>query len=468
MKTISTQRQWLAYLLGATTLGVSLTASAENWIPIGVDSNLIFIPQYLFQNTQTSSGNYTLSWNHQHEADSYLIERLSFDDSATVPSTVTPTVWKTVGQTSENSLAVTHKLKDYDLGGYQEYRLSKCLGTSCTILDSMSYSIEADELVDAIPTGFTVSNTVSKTMTFGASGSGANPYAKGYGWSDFTGHGAPENTAVQTLQTSKSTGILSSTYSAPRRQITLKWDTVKGAKSYIVSRIPDRGSNPTYTRMKDYPQLLEATTNSYNFGLRSGTYDFVVYACLDFGRCGTPTVTHTESVTVPEDTDHQPQDFNVSVGSNDVVTLSWNAPPATDASVVNYQVIGELGYIIAEPASNVFQLTRNDGVNSLPPGRKYCYSIRAVFGTNSYGDFVPGQCVSIGGPSVFTAPGRVSMINHVRVFNPADVDTTELAYYINWGSVAGADYYQVDRELDYSGSGNWSPVYHGKSPFTFL
>ncbi len=473
IKKMGLKRLFAGLAMGVTALFGA--ASAENWVPIASGDITIFVPQYNFQATKVSPGQYNLSWNAQSGATSYKVERLAADPETSATADTIQTLWQTVADTTATSISQTHNLASYDLAGHQNYRLSSCQATVCTEIAALYYFVSNSELQDAIPLDFNLTDTVpAATAKFSlASAENDHPYAYGYGYSYITGHDDPNAGAISQSKLAKSSINGTTISSATGGDITLSWRPVLGATHYVVSKIPDRGESPTYNRLFGEVNSLHAKSTSFNLKLSSGTYKFVVYACSGYGFCGLASVSKERTHTVAPNVNRQARGFTVpeTVGNTDPVELRWQAPIDT-TNHTGYEIAGELAGIldVVLPASAI-GLDRNLAAAPLAPGRQYCYKIRPTYSNNVKGSWaIPiapaPHCVKLGGEPVLPAPSFISLVGELGEsdihLNPPlsinKIPTLYTGYSISWGAVAGADYYQLEHELP-PGSGNWQAVY---------
>jgi RHS repeat-associated protein len=484
-KRLSLKGLWGGFILALSAL-LATPLQAEQWIPITVGKGLIFIPQINFQANNVSPGQYTLSWNGQSNASSYKIERLTADVNTPVNAEEVQTLWQLVAEVTTTSLSQTHDLSTNDLDGHQNYRLSKCQASVCTELDSLYYYVAQDQLQNAIPQDFTLTTATTTTKTAlnrhaDSNGNGSdnsnNPYAYGKGYSFITGHenpaghlppgqNKPKLSQTKIVSTNAASGPLLD------NEVLLTWKAVNRAHHYVVSRVPDRGESPTYERLYGEGHNLFASDTSFRIQLQAGTYDFVVYACSQFGYCSRPSIVRSRTVEIIPDTTIQPKNFTVPEFASQGVSfkLTWQAPQVT-ANLLKYEVLGELSGLIGTVlVGQPLELERNVA-SALAAGRQYCYKVRAVYSTYAGQYVIPEypkpHCVKVGGEPVLPAPEFLSLVAQIPPSEPdpdypeSRVPTLWTSFSLTWAAVSGADYYMLEREL-VPGTGDWSAVYVGE------
>jgi hypothetical protein len=109
------------------------------------------------------------------------------------------------------------------------------------------------------------------------------------------------------------------------------------------------------------------------------------------------------------------------------------------------------------------------------PGREYCYKVTATHNALDNGEIVldddkdeilvsevaraEPKCITIGNTPVLAAPLNLDASRAAIFTNGL---TRNKAYKFSWDPVEGADYYQLDRNVDY-GTPQWEPIYIGTS-----
>lgn len=148
----------LSFLGASTVSAQTITSPDENWVLIPLDSLIIPIPTINFQAQQVNESQYELSWNNQSGATSYKIERQSVDYFVNNQSLTIPTKWTELTNTTETNFTVDHDLLSFDMGGHQNFRLSKCVDTTCEVLAQLNYFLLAKEHQNTIPQNFTITS----------------------------------------------------------------------------------------------------------------------------------------------------------------------------------------------------------------------------------------------------------------------------------------------------------------------
>ncbi|NQZ12042.1 MAG: hypothetical protein HRT35_33230, partial [Algicola sp.] len=312
----------LALATAAGSLGVS-TAHAENWIPIASGDMLIFIPGIQFEATKISYSDYQLSWIEQSGATSYKIERLTIDQDVVQTTALPPTKWALVDEVTTSSVVQHHNITSFELGGHQTYRLSSCVQTTCTELDTVSFLLLSADMpntmVQNLQEDLTATATAHLTLKGGltsarnangkgkgndtANGNGNgngnnngnptdNPYANGFGYSMTTGHENPwgnrnENAGdnghngPNALSSPDTTVVTSATIELDGSYNTfLTWDEVEDATHYYVAiTTKNEDGDIKKTGLRNYVIEELALSRTYKLKMAYGDYAFKVYAC---------------------------------------------------------------------------------------------------------------------------------------------------------------------------------------------
>ncbi|NQZ08477.1 MAG: hypothetical protein HRT35_15095 [Algicola sp.] len=520
------QRLAVGMISSIAALSGTVNVMAENWIPIDNAGILIFIPQFNFKAESISPQSYRLSWQEQSNTSSYKIERLSLDISVEVTNADIATHWKVVNDSvTTTSVTQTHDITSFDLGGHQTYRLSSCNAGGCTVLDSLHYFVKTQQLSNTIPQNFTITTTpiysnatssVKANLTSAKAGptlnrsthpggntahKETNPYEWGRGFSMVSGHTNPAghtprngngNVNGKTASHTRSNFTMNQANADGSVTVTshsafLQWSLVDDATHYVITRTVLNGESPTKSFLYNSAHREWAAANSYTYQLVGGEYEFSVHACYDEdtdddreGFCGGASLVLSETVEIPPIMERMPTNVRLSdggvVAETQTFDLTWEAPTETSTSeqtLAHYNVYGELRGLIAtvqHQAGSTYSLTRNTAALLLVPGRKYCYKIVPKYlvngTTNTYKNGEPGRpspdkCVAVGLTPVLDAPGYLSILEQ----QDESHSTYNIGYHFTWPTVAGADYYQLDREVDY-GQGNWSPVYVGDHTYS--
>ncbi|NQZ07760.1 MAG: hypothetical protein HRT35_11415, partial [Algicola sp.] len=399
MKSLKTAKALLLALATAAGSFGASTAHAENWIPIGMGDMLIFVPGIQFEATKVSYSDYQLSWIEQSGATSYKIERLTIDDSVEQTTLDIPTTWALVDEVTTSSIAQHHDISSFELGGHQTYRLSSCVQTTCTELDTISYFLRSKDMPNTIVQNLSQAEDVSgnvrmttKDTLLSAKGGtqklSENPYALGFGYSMVSGHeeswenrnenagdnghnGPNLRSQEGDFQAAYAPGInagnpITSVVNAanPTHNTFLQWDAVEGASHYYITKIfyfdnvydEVKKQALQYTYQKDI-----AIGPSFTFELLEGAYEFKVNACfskhneeqqpaltaktitaeeakLESGYCGhsVETLVVTDTRTFDEDQQVRSLKFLQKDNEND------------DEAIATYSEINSNGSIAAE------------------------------------------------------------------------------------------------------------------------
>jgi len=256
----------------------STLAFAERWVPIQIGGMTTYVNTVDFRATQNTDTQYTLSWLAWDSTIdySYKLERKTFDPDTPITGSELPSKWALVTQTTGFNHVIDHDLTSFELGGLQQYRLSRCIDQQCTDMGEMSYFLDKSKMPSITPQSLVISmtpvyeneqnnasatpiatllQTTSKRLNPNQNNDNdngkGNPYAKGRGYSMLSGHRNPKGHSKPNRGNGNGHNRLaehSNKNSLGRvvsNQALLTWDSVSGANRYMVVKTTIRADFPT-------------------------------------------------------------------------------------------------------------------------------------------------------------------------------------------------------------------------------